>query len=202
MPDNLNPYAPPVATVADIVPGAGADFQPVKIFGTKGRIGRLRYVAYMFAANLILSVCMWIIVAILGVAGAGIAIAAGGGAPVAMGVMGVIWVIYAIVGILNLVFYVRISIQRSHDMNLSGWAVLWTFIPFVVLYWIFARGTQGANRFGPPPPPNSTGVKILWWIGIFFMVFGIILGGIGAGVAAYYQGQLQRAHAMQQGQQQ
>jgi hypothetical protein len=80
--------------------------------------------------------------------------------------------------------------------------LLWTIIPLVGLYWMFARGTQGANRFGPPPPPNSTGVKILFWIGIFFMVFGMILGGIGMGFATYYQSQLQRAHAMQQGQQQ
>jgi uncharacterized membrane protein YhaH (DUF805 family) len=73
-----------------------------------------------------------------------------------------------------LIFYVMIGIQRSHDMNLSGWTVLLTFIPFVGLYWLFESGTKGANRFGAPPPPNSTGVKVFFWSGIFLSVIWVL----------------------------
>ena len=46
-------------------------------------------------------------------------------------------------------------IQRSHDMDLSGWWSLAAFIPFVGLVWVFKGGTRGANRWGAPPPPNG-----------------------------------------------
>ena len=47
------------------------------------------------------------------------------------------------------------SIRRLHDLELSGWLVLITLIPWIgwvyLLYLLFARGTKGPNRFGPDP---------------------------------------------------
>ena len=75
-------------------------------------------------------------------------------------------------------------IQRSHDMNISGWWSFAAFIPFVGLFWLFNGGTLGPNRWGAPPPPNTMGVKI---IALFFPILAII--GIVAAVAlpAYQQ---------------
>jgi uncharacterized membrane protein YhaH (DUF805 family) len=73
-----------------------------------------------------------------------------------------------------------LAIKRLHDLNLSGWWLLWLTLIDVVLdlidesgmlnyafsivqfalYWL-ARGTDGPNRFGPKPaaardiPPES-----------------------------------------------
>ena len=50
-------------------------------------------------------------------------------------------------------------IQRSHDMNLSGWWSIAAFIPLVGLFWLFNGGTPGVNRWGAPPPPNTRRVE-------------------------------------------
>ncbi|MEJ8852070.1 DUF805 domain-containing protein [Variovorax rhizosphaerae] len=88
-----------------------------------------------------------------------------------------------------LVFYVLMGIQRSHDMDWSGWMLLLALIPLVALIWIFKGGTKGGNRFGAPPPPNSTGVKVSAGILVVLMVLGVAalvalqaaLGEIGLG---------------------
>ncbi|MDR2153782.1 MAG: DUF805 domain-containing protein [Burkholderiaceae bacterium] len=167
MADIHNPYAPPAAAVADITAPKGDAFQPVKIFGVKGRVGRMRYCAYMFAANVISQT----ISAIIGAA-VGFGAVAGGVTRAEMSTFSL--VIGVIVGLPTLIYYILVTIQRGHDLNMSGWTALLTLIPLVVLYWMFAPGKPDANRFGAPPPPNSTGVKVLFWIGIFFVAVAII----------------------------
>lgn len=48
-----------------------------------------------------------------------------------------------------------LNVRRCHDLNKSGWWLLLLFIPFVnflfVLYLLFAKGTEGFNRFGANP---------------------------------------------------
>jgi uncharacterized membrane protein YhaH (DUF805 family) len=170
-----NPFAPPVAHVRDI--DEGQVFQPVKIFSIAGRMGRLRYLAYTFGTWLLLSFV-------------GGAIAGGlGAATNSSGVVGAMMiVIYVAMIVLNVMFL----IQRSHDMDLSGWFGLLTLIPLVVLYWIFKGGTPGPNRFGAPPPPNTLGVKILAWILPAIMIIGIIAA---VSIPAYvdYQKRAQRS---------
>jgi uncharacterized membrane protein YhaH (DUF805 family) len=68
----------------------------------------------------------------------------------------------------------RLTIQRSHDMNWSGWTSLLVLIPFVGLIWLFIPGTQGKNRFGHPPPPTPAGVKIGAFIAIFLGILEVI----------------------------
>jgi uncharacterized membrane protein YhaH (DUF805 family) len=48
--------------------------------------------------------------------------------------------------------HVMFGIRRMHDTNRSGW---WLLLPIVNLVFWAQPGTNGENRFGPPPPPLS-----------------------------------------------
>lgn len=52
-----------------------------------------------------------------------------------------------------------VMVRRLHDYDKSGWWVLIGLIPLigtlVLIYFAVQRGSEGANRFGPPPPPAS-----------------------------------------------
>jgi uncharacterized membrane protein YhaH (DUF805 family) len=134
-----NPYQAPAARVSDI--DTDEEFQEVRMWSASGRIGRLRYLAYSTGATLLCAVFAAVLTAVLGQS------------------MGAVLTIVAYVVLV--VFSVIIAIQRSHDMDWSGWSVLATLIPLVALIWIFKPGTHGANGYGAPPPPNTIGVKIL-----------------------------------------
>jgi uncharacterized membrane protein YhaH (DUF805 family) len=170
---SANPYTPPRAQVADV----GSDeVQEIKLWSAAGRIGRLRYLAYTAAASLIVG-----------------AVAAAVGA--ALGPSGNIVLLALYVPLL--VFSVLTGIKRSHDMDWSGWMLLLSIIPLVGLIWIFKSGTQGPNRFGAPPPPNTTGVKIL----AFTMPVIAIIGILAAIAIPAYQQYTIRAQQAQESQQ-
>ena len=172
----VNPYNPPRAEVSDVQP-ATTEFGALKYWSVRGRIGRLRYIAWTMGASILMAIVMGILMAILmptmGEAGASIAMVVG--------------------YVPMLVFIVFALIQRTHDMGWSGWMCLLAFIPLVGLLWVFKAGTPATNAYGPPPPPNSTGVKVLAW---FFPVIAGI--GILAAIALpAYQGYSQRAQQAQ-----
>ncbi len=171
-----NPYAPPRADVAD-VPAEEA-FQPVKIWSARGRVGRLRYLSYQGVAYLL----MLVLAFVGGVAGAMLQ-----SPGLMVGLMVVGFVPY-------LVLTVLLTIQRCHDMDWTGWASLLVLIPLVGLLFWFVPGTPGANRFGGPPPPNGTGVKVLVWGGVVAM---LLVGVLAAIALPAYQGYVQRARAAQ-----
>jgi len=145
---STNPFAPPVAHVSDInlLPD---EVQPVRIFSVSGRVGRLRYFAW--------AVGTWFLLGALS-------------AIVGPQVTAFMWVGLAAYFVLNVMFL----IQRSHDMDLSGWFTILAFIPLVGLFWLFKGGTPGSNRWGAPPPPNTLGVKIVAWLIPAIMVIGIL----------------------------
>ena len=96
--------------------------------------------------------------------------------------------------VLLLAFGVLIAIQRSHDMDWSGWTVPLMVIPLVGFIWLFKAGTPGENRFGAPPPPNTMGVKILAWLFPLIMIVGVV-----AAIAIpAYQSYVKRAQAVEQ----
>lgn len=146
-----NRYAAPRAAVSDIE--GTQEYQEVRMWSASGRIGRLRYLAYTTGGGL-LAGC--------------VAVVLGG----ALGGFGMILAL--LVYIAAIVFSVMIAIQRSHDMDWTGWTVLLTLIPLVGLIWVFKPGSEGVNAYGAPPPPNTTGVKILGLLLPIVFVVGIL----------------------------
>jgi len=164
-----NPYTPPRANVADI---DAVTFQPIRMWSASGRIGRLRYWTYSMVATIVFGLIVAIASALLGPA------------------MGPTLALLAYIPLL--IFFVLLMIQRAHDMDWSGWMSLLAFIPFVGLIWLFKSGTEGENRFGAPPPPNSLMVKILGLalpIAYLLVVFAIAIPA--------YQNYVERARAQQ-----
>jgi uncharacterized membrane protein YhaH (DUF805 family) len=150
------PYATPLATVAEALP----EFGELEVFSIEGRIGRLRYLAWSLV--LILAA-----LALFGVASMGSAISEIVGA-----------VLIALVGIGMAVVSVQIGVQRLHDIGWSGWLWLINLIPIVgsvfAMLLLVVPGTTGANRYGPPAPPNSRGVKLLALLWLLVPVVGIL----------------------------
>jgi uncharacterized membrane protein YhaH (DUF805 family) len=169
--DGTNRFAPPVARVEDVGVEA-ADFQQVRLWPPSGRMGRLRFLAYGVGLYLGLILITFVLGAIAAATRAGPTIA----------IVGIVLYLFGILVLL---------VQRSHDMNLSGWWSLAAIIPLVGLLWVFVPGTKGGNRWGAPPPPNGLAVKI---VGLFFPVLGLI--GIVAAIALpAYQAYALRAQA-------
>ncbi len=156
-----NPYTVPDAALAT---GQRALNQPI-IFSTKGRIGRLRFLAYISG---LMMLYMLMLVIIVSISSAAVINTNFIGPPDNPTVFSVI--IGFIVGILFLVFEKR----RFNDINQSGWWLLLNLIPFVnflmIAYLIFSPGTNGTNNFGPAPAENSPGVKILGSVALTLVI--------------------------------
>ncbi len=157
---DTNPYDAPVANVADTF---GADeVQTVKIFSPSGRMGRVRYIGYSMGLMLAAGLAAALLAGILGAAGA----FQTDGFPVLGGIgIGLAAMLY-IAAVVISVFW---SIQRLHDLNLSGWWVVLFFVPFInylatpiltIVFW-FVPGSKQANQFGAPPEPNTAGPIVL-----------------------------------------
>jgi uncharacterized membrane protein YhaH (DUF805 family) len=157
MDNTANPFAPPTAVVSDIEAPDQAT-QPVKVFAFGGRIGRLRLLAYSLFAYVLA--------------------AAGGFIFAMLGAIAGSTTIAAIAGFAMIIPYFAVMactlVQRSHDMNWSGWTALLALIPLVGLIWLVKPGTPGRNRFGAPPPPNSTAVRVGAWLLLGIGVLGIV----------------------------
>jgi uncharacterized membrane protein YhaH (DUF805 family) len=163
-----NPYGAPRAKVGD----AAEEFQPVKLFAVSGRIGRARYIVYSMLVSFALILPAMAIVALS--PGPGLAV-------------------LAIAYIAMFVMSIMLTIQRSHDFNMTGWFSLMVFVPFANLLFWFVPGTDGPNRFGAKTQPNSTGVTVaLWIVPVVFVL------GIAAAVALpAYQDYVKRAATVQ-----
>lgn len=154
--ETASPYAPPQAQVGEQLP----EFGELKVFTTNGRIGRVRYLGWSMALML----------AFLPIGGVILG---------SFAVSDTLAAVLTIVACLALVvFSVCIGVQRLHDMGWSGWLWLLNFVPVVgsvfALLMLFMPGTDGPNRYGPPPPSNSRAVKVLAWLIILVPVIGIV----------------------------
>jgi uncharacterized membrane protein YhaH (DUF805 family) len=147
-----NPYAAPRAAVSDVE--VEQEYQEIRFWSAGCRIGRLRYLAYGVGSILLAGVIAGVV---------GVVLPASLGMIVAVGLY-----------IAALVFSVITAIQRSHDMDWSGWTVLLTLIPLVAFIWVFKAGSPGTNSYGAPPPPNTTGVKILAFLMPAIAIIGIL----------------------------
>lgn len=171
-----NPYLPPNAAVADVGDGE-TGVQPVKFFSSQGRIGRLRYLAYLTFGYFALIAASMAVGALAGFLGGSNMAAVLGG----------------LMAVPFMVYWALVSIQRSHDMGWNGWTWLLVLIPFVGLIWIFKAGTPGRNDYGLPPPPNTTAVRI----GAFLFPTIMIIGILAAIALPAYQSYVMRAKAAQ-----
>ncbi|GLX89240.1 DUF805 domain-containing protein [Pseudomonas weihenstephanensis] len=137
-------------------------YAPLDPLGFSGRIGRMRLLAW----SLVLTLITW--VAVLPVA-------------LALKVSYTLGFTCALALILAyLMTLVRISAQRLHDLNWSAWLLLLHLVPVATFIlstiMILTPGTPGHNQYGPPPPPNSTAVKVLAWISIILSVVLFVVG--------------------------
>jgi uncharacterized membrane protein YhaH (DUF805 family) len=145
-----NPYQAPKSDVADV---RDETYQPVRIFSTSGRIGRVRFIAYTFGVSFLCSIVAGILAAAIGGLGAVVLIAN--------------WIAIITLSLM-------LSIQRAHDFNASGWLGLLGVIPLVNLIFWFVPGTDGPNRFGHKTPPNTWGTVAAACIIPVLVVIGIV----------------------------
>lgn len=169
--DPESPYAPPQATVGEALPA----FSTLKPFSFEGRIGRLRYLAWTMSLTLVtLSIGSLLAVFALALINTDstIALILGG--------------LLALIGFVALgLVSIQFSVQRLHDAGWSGWLWLLTLVPFVGSIFPFVMvivpGNNTANRYGAPPPPNSTAVKILSSLWLVFIAI-LFIGGLSGGL--------------------
>ena len=172
-----NPYDAPRAPVGDLDDGATQD---IKILGASGRLGRVRYIAYSFGLMVLLSILLGALAALLG-------FTVGADSILTYIILGIGYIAMMVIG-------VRLTIQRCHDFDMSGWLSLVMFVPLGVFAFWFVPGTAGANRWGPPTKPNSTGVVVLAVVVPLFFTVGI-LAAIAIPAYSDYQGKARRAAA-------
>lgn len=169
-----SPYAPPSANVAEELP----EYAELRPFGVEGRIGRLRYLAWSISL-------MAAAMAVFGVVAIGFQLSE---------------VVGAIIGVLALVAMavvsVQIGVQRLHDIGWSGWLLLVNLVPVVgsvfSIIMLVVPGSTAANRFGPPPPPNSTAVKVL---SALWLLVPVVFGILAAIAIPAYQDYTERAQS-------
>jgi uncharacterized membrane protein YhaH (DUF805 family) len=152
-----NRFAPPSATVADM-DAMNSTFAEIVVFSPRGRIGRLRLLAYLFTALLISMIAVVALMTFFEIE-----------SDFQLG----LFVLFECIplGVLTAFW----SIQRCHDINWSGWIVLLHLVPminFVLgLILVLKSGTNGPNRFGLPPPPNTIVIHIL----VGFCIISVLL---------------------------
>jgi len=156
-PEAALPYATPRAQVAEPM----AAYGELRAFSTQGRIGRLRYLAWSMTLSVVA-------LGLLSFAVIGFAFSP---------VLGVVLV--GLIGVGFLVLSLQIGAQRLHDIGWSGWFLLLNLVPvlgsFFPLVMLLMPGRAGANRYGPPQPPNSRSVKVLAALWLLVPVAGLLI---------------------------
>ena len=186
----------------------GEPASEIRFFSYSSRIGRLRYFAYGMGVFLLLLPALIL---------AGVLFALKIYFPAFL----LCGAAYLFLITMSFVFAVR----RLHDLDASGWwsliigaAMLSTMLGMLqpgsgnlawirgllglaefvlVLILLFKQGSPGDNRFGPPPPPNSTWVVVGAWSFLVVPVFGGILAAIAIPAYQDYVARSQTAEAIQ-----
>jgi uncharacterized membrane protein YhaH (DUF805 family) len=174
--ETTSPYTPPQTELLgdqDVVYGS------IKILSASGRIGRLRYIAYTIGIPFLVLLVM---VLLMGVAGMALA-------EEQIGILTI--VIFGLGYLAMFVINIMLTIQRCHDFDVTGWLSLILLIPLAPLVFWLIPGTEGANRFGPQPPPNKGVLLIV----IVLLVLLIVVSIIAAIAIPAYQEYVARAAA-------
>lgn len=140
-PEN-NPYNTPASNVE--TSGEGFDETPWN--SPEGRIGRLKYLGMTLALNLsfagwflLYSVFLFLVPS-----------------EETRDIIREIFMTLLFVMLLfGTAFHFIFMIKRLHDLGVSGWFSLLSFVfsVFMVLFLLLWPGNKGSNKFGPPPRP-------------------------------------------------
>jgi uncharacterized membrane protein YhaH (DUF805 family) len=150
-----NPYGAPRTNVTRRE--STEDYGEIKMFSAEGRIGRVRYIGYTFGLTMLIAMIVLMVGGLLSTLSPAVA-----------------FVIGAVGYIAIIVVQILLTIQRSHDMNVTGWLCLISLIPLAALVFWLVPGTRGENNYGKPPPPNTTGAVVLACIVPAIMIVGIV----------------------------
>jgi len=152
------------------------EFVLLNPYSVYGRIGRLRYFAWMTVIILSLLTAFTPVMAVI---------------HWMTGTSSVAITAYTVMGTLAFLLLSFFSIcstsQRLHDIGYSAWFALIGFIP--VVNWIFSfvlcfwPGEPGENAYGLPSPANGTAVHVLAAVGVVVPILGIMGALITAMVA-------------------
>jgi len=172
-----NPYETPQASLE--TSSTINAYDETSPFSPKGRFGRATYIVYSFGYSLLIMIVAMIVISV-------VSVMAGNNSAIVSIVMGLMYVVLLP---LSFIFMIR----RLHDLDWSGWLSLLTIIPLINLAiaipMLFFRGTEGANKYGPPrrPVPSHKFIAIA-------LILVPFVGGIVAAIAIpAYQQYAQRA---------
>ena len=123
-------------------------YSRLNLFGTKGRLGRIVY--FLFSFIIPISI-FWMISAVAGQLSKQRMISN----EMVYGLL-----IFALVAAVYML--IRLTIQRSHDLNRSGWLsmILVLFPPLIAIFWL-VPGTKGVNNYHEPSQPMK---GLLKWV--------------------------------------
>jgi uncharacterized membrane protein YhaH (DUF805 family) len=171
--ESTSPYSPPQTELV----GDQEEYGQVKLLSSNGRIGRLRYIAYTIGISLLCYLVMAMLSGLVGMI-------------LTEQQAGLFLIVIFLLGFGGMIFInVLLTIQRSHDFNVTGLLSVILVIPLVPLIFWIIPGTEGANKFGPPPPPNKgAGVIVIVLLLLLF-----ILGILAAIAIPAYQEYMARA---------
>lgn len=119
-----------------------------RLFALNGRIGRMRYLAYVAGLS-----------ALAGVTGSQLTAF---WQPNAYTNLALVIAIAVLGNIPPLILMLILTRRRIHDINLRGWYMLLLLLPYInlvmVLILVVMPGSKGSNKFGRPPSSNP------WWV--------------------------------------
>lgn len=183
-----NPYQAPEA---DLSTEVQSEPNQSGLFSLSGRIGRLRYLAYLMCSYLLVLIAL----SVVGIISAVLVPAMGedAGSVLAIAAMAIVYI--------PLLFYAFVfAVRRLNDMGWSGWVSLLMLVPIVgiviALIVLFKKGDAGVNQYGAQPRPNSTGVKVAAFFGLV-VPFIATIGILAAIAIPAYSDYVERAKAAQ-----
>ncbi|MBZ5488987.1 DUF805 domain-containing protein [Halomonas aquamarina] len=154
------------ATLTDSPAGG---YQP-RMLQIRGRIGRLRYIAYSLSLTLLFFSMAFLTIEVI---------------PrftedaLLRQIFSIAMLFSTIVmGLMAAV----LTIRRLNDLNATGWAVIVALVPMInlifTLFLVFGPGSKGENRYGRPPVPNGRNVHLALTSMILFSLLMFALFGM------------------------
>ncbi len=172
---STSPYTPPQGELID----ESAEYGRIKVFSASGRIGRLRYIGYSIGVTLVIYLAMAVLMALLGAM------------MPEQTLMAALPLVMSVAVIAILIVSVLLTIQRSHDFNVTGWLSLLLLVPLAPLIFWIVPGTKGSNNYGLQPPPNR-GLAVV----IVLLLFVAVIGILAAIAIPAYQNYMAQVQAM------